>query len=62
MDTISKLGYVLIGLLFLVPAVRAIFKFFGISQSLYMPYVLWVIALLLFYGFLPERVGKMFDF
>lgn len=62
MDTITKLGYVLIGLLFLVPAVRAIFNFFGVSQSLYMPYVLWVIALLLFYGFLPERVGEMFDF
>jgi hypothetical protein len=62
MDSITKLGYVLIGLLFLVPAVRSIFKFFGISQSLYMPYLLWVIALLLFYGFLPPRVGEMFDF
>ena len=61
MDRLSRLGYVLLALIFLVPAFRAIFEFFGVSMSVYLPYLFWLIALLLFYGFLPNRVGEMFN-
>ena len=61
MDRLSRLGYVLLALLFLVPAFRVMFDFFGISMAVYMPYLLWLVALILFYGFLPSSVGEMFN-
>jgi hypothetical protein len=61
MDRLSRLGYVLLALLFLVPAFRVMFDFFGISMAVYMPYLLWLVALILFYGFLPSTVGEMFN-
>lgn len=60
MDFLSKIGYLLVVLIFLIPAFQAIFEFFGLSKSIYLPYLIWITVLFLFYGFLPERVGEMF--
>lgn len=60
MDRLSRIGYVLLALMFIVPVFRAIFDFFGVSTSVYLPYLFWIVALFLFYAFLPGRVGEMF--
>lgn len=61
MDTLSRIGYVLLALLILIPMMTAMFNFFGITTAVYLPYLGWGIALALFYAFLPKTVGSMFD-
>jgi threonine/homoserine/homoserine lactone efflux protein len=61
MDTLSRIGYVLLGLLILIPMMTAMFNFFGLSAAIYLPYLGWGIALALFYAFLPQSVGQMFS-
>jgi hypothetical protein len=38
----------------------AISKFFNISFAAYAPYLVWFLALTLFYYVLPEQVGDVF--
>ena len=61
MDTLSRIGYVFVALLILIPMMTAMFNFFGITTAIYLPYLGWGIALALFYAFLPKTVGSMFD-
>lgn len=61
MDSLSRIGYVLLGLLILIPMMTTVFNFFGLTPAIYVPYLGWGIALALFYAFLPERVGMMFE-
>lgn len=61
MDGLSRIGYVLLGLLILIPMMTTVFNFFGLTPAIYLPYLGWGIALALFYAFLPERVGAMFE-
>lgn len=61
MDTLSRIGYVLVSLLILIPMMTAIFNFFGMTPAVYLPYLGWGVALAVFYAILPVRVGSMFD-
>lgn len=61
MSTLSRIGYVLLALLILIPMTTAVFNFFGISPGVYLPYLGWGIAVALFYAFLPRKVGTMFE-
>jgi len=61
MDTLSRIGYVLLSILILIPMMTAIFNFFDVTPAVYLPYLGWGVALALFYAFLPKRVGSMFD-
>lgn len=61
MDRLSRIGYVLLGILILIPMLTAVFNFFSVSPATYLPYVGWAVALGLFYAFLPGRVGTMFE-
>lgn len=61
MSTLSRIGYVLLSLLIFIPMLTAMFNFFGMTPATYLPYLGWGIALALFYAFLPNRVGSMFD-
>jgi hypothetical protein len=61
MSTLSRIGYVLLSLLILIPMLTAIFSFFGMTPAVYLPYLGWGIALALFYALLPEKVGSMFE-
>ena len=61
MSTLSRIGYVLLSLLIFIPMLTAMFNFFGLTAAVYLPYLGWGIALALFYAFLPEKVGAMFD-
>ena len=61
MDSLSRIGYVLLSLLILIPMMTAIFNFFGVTAAVYLPYLGWGVALALFYAFLPNQVGSMFD-
>lgn len=61
MDTLSRIGYILLGLLILIPMMTSVFNFFSISPAIYLPYLGWSIALALFYALLPQKVGTMFE-
>lgn len=61
MNHLSRIGYVLLALLILIPMMTAVFNFFGLSASIYLPYLGWGIALMIFYAFLPQKIGTMFD-
>ena len=61
MNTLSRIGYVLLSLLILIPMLVAVFNFFGMTPAVYLPYVGWGIALAVFYALLPEKVGSMFE-
>lgn len=45
---------------FFIYMVNSIFKFLDISFASYGNYLLWMVALMLFYFLLPKKVGKMF--
>jgi len=60
MSTLSRIGYVLLSLLILIPMMTAIFRFFDVTTAVYLPYLGWGVALALFYALLPESVGSMF--
>lgn len=61
MSALSRIGYTALGLIILIPMLTAIFNFFSISASIYLPYLGWAIALALFYAFLPPKIGTMFE-
>lgn len=60
MNALTRLTYAFLCIAFLVPLLMTIFNFFGISSSTYLPYTAWLVGLLLFFAFLPGRVGEMF--
>lgn len=61
MNRLSKIGYSLLALIILIPILNAIFTFFDIQSSSYLPYLAWMIAVVLFFALLPSRVGNMFE-
>mgnify|MGYP001158043453 FL=1 len=44
-----------------ITALTTIFNFIGLEVEKYIIYILWLIALLLFYIFLPVSTGNMFN-
>lgn len=60
MNRLSRIGYVILVLAILLPILKVIFDFFNIKSKAYFPYMLWMIALGMFYAFLPNYVGEVF--
>jgi hypothetical protein len=51
----------IIGLILFITALTTIFNFIGLEVEIYIIYILWLIALLLFYIVLPGKTGEIFD-
>lgn len=52
-----QIGLTIIGLYIFIQAFMAIANFIGLSFDNYINYLLWILALVLFWIFLPKRVG-----
>jgi hypothetical protein len=61
MANLSTIIYTIVGLIIFVPLIGSIFSFFDIGPDIYVPYLGWFIALLLFFVLLPKRIGTMFE-
>lgn len=61
MANLSTIIYTVIALIIFVPLIGSIFSFFDIGPDVYVPYLGWAIALLLFFVLLPKRIGTMFE-
>lgn len=57
---IPKIGFSILVVLVILTAMAAITQFFNISLSAYVPYLTWILALAIFFWFLPKNVGKIF--
>lgn len=44
-----------------ISALTTIFNFIGLEIEIFIIYILWLVALLLFYIFLPVETGKVFN-
>ena len=61
MSQLKRIGYTLVGIIFMIPLLSAMFNFFDISVAIYLPYLVWAVALAIFYALLPTSVGSMFQ-
>ena len=61
MTSLSTIIYTVIALIIFVPLISSIFSFFDIGPDTYMPYLGWIIALVLFFILLPKKIGTMFE-
>lgn len=59
-NKLQKLGYVFLIFIFVIPMLLTIFNFFGVEPRSYIPYLAWIIALLLFFAILPKYSGYAF--
>lgn len=60
MSGITKIIYTLVTLLLLSIIITTMFSFFGIGFDVYGNYLLWFIALGVFYSILPSETGTVF--
>ena len=51
----TTIAYVLISVIVINYLVSIIMQFLGVEVQVYGSYLLWVIAIILFWGFLPEN-------
>jgi len=51
----TTIAYILIGAIVMNYLVSLIMQFLGVEVQFYGSYLLWILALLLFWGFLPEN-------
>jgi len=58
---IPRLVYSIISIILMLSVGTAIGNFFGFEFNTYGPYLLWFVALSLFYGFLPVTKGSIFS-
>jgi hypothetical protein len=56
----TQIIYLLIFFVLLIMVLTTIFNFFGIGISIYGNYLLWIIALAIFYFILPKTSGTLF--
>jgi hypothetical protein len=56
-----RIVYVIISIILMVTVGQAISTFFGIEFNTYGPYLLWFVAVALFYGILPAQRGSIFS-
>lgn len=61
MNNFEKFLLVVFILIIGIPIGQAIMNFFEISPALYMPYMAWLILILIFFAILPPKVGTMFQ-
>lgn len=60
MSGITKIIYTLVTVLLLSFIITSMFSFFGIGFDIYGNYLLWFIALAVFYSILPTETGTIF--
>jgi TM2 domain-containing membrane protein YozV len=60
MSGITKIIYTLVTVLLLSFIITSMFSFFGIGFDIYGNYLLWFIALAVFYSILPAETGTIF--
>ena len=60
MNKALKIGLTIFGIYIFIQAFMAIADFIGLSFSDYANYLLWVVALLIFWLFLPKQTGSVF--
>ena len=58
---LSRLLWAIVIIIFVWPLTQKIFDFFDIGIELYGSYLIWFIALIIFWAILPHTVGKIFD-
>jgi hypothetical protein len=61
MEMLKKLVYTLLLTLLLSFIITTAFTFFGIGVEAYGNYLLWMIALALFFSILPGKVASVFN-
>jgi hypothetical protein len=61
MASLSTIIYTIVALIIFVPLIGSIFSFFDIGPDVYVPYLGWIIALVLFFVLLPKKIGTMFE-
>lgn len=60
MNQALKIGITILGMYVFFQAFTAIANFVGLSMEDYINYLLWVIALIIFWLFLPRDSGSVF--
>lgn len=58
---LKQLAYTIISTLVFVLIITTMFSFFGVGFDMYGNYLLWIIALILFYTILPSKIKSVFD-
>lgn len=58
---LKQLAYTIISTLVFVLIITTMFSFFGVGFDMYGNYLLWIIALILFYTILPAKIKSVFD-
>lgn len=58
---LPKIVYSLISIILILTVGTAIGNFFGIDFNTFGPYLMWFIAIALFYGILPAQRGSIFS-
>jgi len=60
MNILERIAYSLVFAVGIVYVLSAIFSFFGIGFETYGIYVMFLVAMAILYGFLPQDVGNIF--
>lgn len=60
MNNLNKIFIIFLSIIFIGYFVTSIFSFFDIGIQSYGIYLLFVIAILLLYAFLPHKTGEIF--
>jgi len=61
MNTALKIFFGIIAISIFGYSSNVILNFLGITNSSYQMYIYWIIALIVFWMILPNKVGKMFS-
>jgi hypothetical protein len=61
-DLLLNIGLTLLCIYIFFKSLMAISKFVGLSFNYYINYLLWIIALLLFWIFLPKKPNTIFSY
>lgn len=60
MISFSQIMYILLGLIVMIMLISLVFNFLGIEFASYGNYLLWLIALVVFYIVLPSNSSSVF--
>ncbi len=60
MNQALKIGLTIFGIYIFILSVTSIANFVGMSTEDYINYLLWIVALLIFWMFLPKTTGGVF--
>jgi len=58
---LPKIVYSIISIILMLSIGTAIGTFFGVEFNNYGPYLMWFIAIAIFYGILPDKRGSIFS-